>query len=84
MKIGTPVRALTQIVEEDQEPDPNAKSCMPGWVHAEPGDVGEVVHVEPLSNLCPEDPDVEGLGITVGFTRTGSATLVLDGEIEAI
>lgn len=84
MREGTRVRALTRIVENDQEPDPNAEPCRPGWVHAEEGDIGEVVHVEPLANLCPGEDDVEGLGVTVGFERTGTATLVLDGEVEPL
>lgn len=84
MKIGTRVRATTQIVENDQAPNSEAKPCEPGWVHAVEGDEGKVVHVEPLKNLSPPDFDAEGLGITVGFERTGTATLVLDGEVVEI
>lgn len=71
-KLKAPVRALKQIVEEDIEPISDALPCTPGWVHANPGDIGVVEHI-----------DGDG-SVTVRFTESGTATLILDGEIEEV
>lgn len=44
----------------------------PGPIHAEPGELGTVVHVEP------------GFWPTVTFDRTGTSTCVTDQEVEAV
>lgn len=60
--LGQRVRAKIRVYdcpgEEDQGP-----------IHAEPGDLGTVVHVE------------EGFWPTVRFDRTGTATCVTDEEV---
>lgn len=88
MEIGTRVRAIKQIVENDTKPDPNAKPCTSGWVHAEPGDEGRIVHSEPWGNLrtrgCSKLEIDNQLAYTVGFERTGTATLVVPGEVVEI
>lgn len=85
---GTRVRATKRIVESDVEPDPEAEPCYPGWVHAEEGDEGEVAFVDPVTFVRDgETGEVDRLdkpSITVRFDQSGTATLVLDGEVEAI
>lgn len=46
---GDVVRATMQILEEGLggTPRKNAEPCTPGWVHAEKGEYGQVMHVEP-------------------------------------
>jgi len=66
---GDVVQAIKTITEEgNEEPDPNAKPCTRGWVHAEAGDLGVVVHVEP------------GIHPTVRWHRTGTATMCMEGS----
>lgn len=67
---GDRVRAMIQVLEEGPggTPNPDAKPCETGWVHAEPGDLGTVVHVEP------------GLHPTVRFDKTKTATCVMVGQ----
>lgn len=70
MEVGTKVKATKQITESGTEGDPAAVFPAGAYIHAEKGDVGEVVYVE---NGNP----------TVRFERTGTATLVFNSEIEA-
>ena len=84
---GMKVRARTLIVEDDIDPNPEAGPCEAKWVHAEMGDEGEVLDVEPLSNLSADDAEYdldEALGYTVLFARTGTATLTFASEIEVV
>jgi len=36
------VLVLTLVVEDEVAPDPHAAPGEPGWVHARPGDIGQV------------------------------------------
>ena len=60
---GQRVRAKTQVLDLPGQPDP-------GPIHAEPGELGTVVHTEP------------GFWPTVRFDRTGTATCVTPQEVE--
>ena len=75
LKVGDRVRARIRVLEEgpNSSYDPNAKSCTPGWLHAEPGELGTVVHADP-PQVWP----------TVRFDRTGTATCVIDEEVERV
>jgi len=87
VKEGTRVRATTRIVEEDAQPNPDAGPCEPGWVHANEGDVGEVVFVEPDYTVIGDDGKMEkeeGPAVTVRFDHTETATLVFPNEVEEI
>lgn len=70
---GQRVRAVGVITESGKEPDRTAKDLHnPGWVHAEAGELGTVELVDAGN----------GNIATVRFDRTGTATIVLDKEIE--
>jgi hypothetical protein len=68
---GELVVALIPITEngEPHNADPNAEFPGAHYIHALPGDVGEVVCIDPP---C---------GVTVRFARTGTATLVAVREV---
>lgn len=70
VEVGDVVQAIKTILEEggDGPPNPNAGPCEAGWVHAENGDLGVVVHVEP------------GFHPTVRWHRTGTATACVEGS----
>lgn len=65
VKEGDRVRAKTRIYDLPGQANP-------GPIHAEPGEEGLVVHVEP------------GAWPTVCFDRTGTATCVTDSEVEKL
>lgn len=70
---GQRVRAVKVVTESGKEPDRSAKDLHnPGWVHAEAGESGTVVLVDAGNG------DIA----TVRFDRTGTATIVLDEEVE--
>lgn len=60
---GQRVRAKVRVFDLPGQPDP-------GPIHAEPGELGMVVHTEP------------GFWPTVRFDRTGTATCVTPQEVE--
>ncbi len=72
--VGDRVQAKRRILEEGGtgEPDPEAKPCTKGWTHADKGELGSVVHVEP------------GYLPTVRFDRTNTATIVSEEEVEKL
>lgn len=65
LQLNDRVRAKTQVFDLPGNPDP-------GCIHAEPGELGTVVHVQ--IDHWP----------TVRFDRTGTATCVTDAEVEKI
>jgi hypothetical protein len=68
---GTKVMATQTITESGAKPNPAAKNLLdPGWIHAQPGDIGVVVHVD-RTRMIP----------TIKFERTGTATIVGPHEI---
>lgn len=69
VEVGDTVQAIKTILEEggDGPPNPSATPCTPGWVHAENGDLGVVIHTEP--GFCP----------TIRWNRTGTATCCSEG-----
>jgi len=77
LEIGTRVIATRRIVEEDVPPDELAEPYDPGWVHAEKGDPGEVVGIDPVIGGAEE---VE-IAVTVRFDKSGTATLVFREEV---
>jgi len=64
LNVGDKVTANKIITEGGGDVDLNATFPMKSYVHALPGDVGEVIHLQE-----------EGLP-TVRFERTGTATIV--------
>lgn len=67
---GERVKAVVQITESGETPgNVNAKPLDADWIHA--GDSGTVEHWH------------EGVWPTVRFDRTGTASCVMDKEIEA-
>ena len=81
IKVGSRVRALVRLTEEDVDPDPSADECEPGWLHAEPGDCGEVLDVRNISAVGDDDGEPE-VGITVRFDKSGTATMCFLEEVE--
>lgn len=72
-EVGDRVKAIIQITENGKLPgDPSARPLDSGWIHAEPGDLGTVVHWH------------DGVWPTVKFDRTNTATCVTDKEIELV
>lgn len=72
-KINTRVKAVIQITESGKLPgDPEAKPLDSGWIHAEPGELGTVVHSD--GGFLP----------SVRFDRTGTVTCVRDDEIQEV
>lgn len=73
-KVGQLIRARKRIVEGgcDCPGDPGAKFPEENYIHAEPGDLGCIMHVT-------EDgtPDAQ-------FCRTQTGTIVADEEIEVL
>jgi len=63
------VVAVRRITEEDAQPNRQAEPCEPGWVHAEPGDEGVVMHTS-----------AQGAQ-TVRFIRSGTAITCYPDEI---
>lgn len=72
-KEGQLVRATKTIIENDQELNPDAEPCKPGWCHAHEGEEGEVVYVDPDSGIP-----------TVRFRLTGTATICYSDELELL
>jgi len=71
---GTRVRAVSQITEGGETPgDRAAEFPARGYIHAEPGEVGVIEHVEEATNAP-----------TVRFERTGTATVVGPQEVEVV
>lgn len=66
---GMRVRAAIRITEADVPPNPAAGPCQAGWVHCQPGDLGEVILVV---DAVP----------TVAFEPSGTATVC--GPFEVI
>lgn len=68
VEVGDVVQALKRVLEEggDGPGNSSAAPCTPGWVHAEEGELGVVVHTEP------------GYHPTVRFHRTGTATCAVE------
>ncbi|HVE14330.1 MAG TPA: hypothetical protein VNI01_13100 [Elusimicrobiota bacterium] len=64
-KMGDRVRAKVRVYDLPGNPDP-------GPIHAEPGEMGTVVHTE------------EGFWPTARFDRTGTATCVTSDEVEVV
>lgn len=75
-KLGMRVKSIDIITEggDGEAPDFDAKTFVgnPGFVHAEPGDMGTVEYVD--DDGCP----------TIRFDKTGTATIVGDYEIEVV
>jgi hypothetical protein len=79
---GSRVRATNQVTEDGGEADPNAEPLGPGWVHAEAGDEGSVLHIEQARSL--EEGLEDTAAITVQFDRTGTVCTVFIEEVEPV
>ena len=76
LKVGNTVRAIKRITEgggKGNPGDPDAKFPDRNYIHAEPGELGTIEHLE---------EDKSGSYPTVRFKRTGTSTIVHDSEIE--
>jgi hypothetical protein len=70
--VGDVVQATSLITEADGDPDPDAKPCREGWVHATPGALGVV-------------ETVDAFGIpTVRFFDTHTSTIVFSREVRRV
>ena len=73
LKQGDVVRAKVTVTESGNPPgDETATFPQPQYIHAKPGELGDVVHTEP------------GFHPTVMFRRTKTATIVLPEEVEPV
>jgi hypothetical protein len=92
---GTRVRALKVVTEAGPgEPPDRSKTIkdngghfFPGYVHAEPGELGTVVETDYPQEVLDQDTG-EAMSLdtvpTVRFDRTGTATIVGPDEIELV
>lgn len=72
--VGDMVKAKT-VIKEDKF---NGHEV---WTHAEPGDIGEVIHVGECRSVdLTEETDLP----TVLFNRTGTSIIVAPTEIESL
>ena len=70
--VGEVVQALSLITESDGDPDPAAKPCREGWVHAVPGALGVV-------------ESVDAFGIpTVRFFTSQTSTVAFSRELRRV
>lgn len=89
--VGQTVRALEQIFEDtggDCVPDLAAKRLEPGWIHAQPGELGVVEGVEEdwydYSSGEPVRLKESNHTPDVRFMRTGTATIVDGSSVEVV
>jgi hypothetical protein len=78
-KVGLRVCALVILLEDDAPHNPQAVACEPGWCHALPGDVGEVIDI----NRVVEDGETL-LFPLVRFELTQTVTMCCPDELRLV